>query len=108
MIPASGCILFPPSHALFFRKKKPGLYCNYEEAIQTGHGARIVSRSLLRYPCQLFITFLHSPAVYGSRVETYGPYSQDYMRSCFDFMFILTTDLDNVNDIIERYKNSFF
>ncbi|AGA23724.1 Hypothetical protein A7A1_3106 [Bacillus subtilis subsp. subtilis str. BSP1] len=56
----------------------------------------------------LSITFLHSPAIYGCRVETYGPYSQDYMRSCFDFMFILTTDMDNVNDIIERYKNSFY
>ncbi|CAI8740180.1 hypothetical protein EMIT074MI3_30221 [Bacillus licheniformis] len=47
-------------------------------------------------------TFLHSPMIYGHRVETYGPYSQDYMRMCFHVMFILTTDCDNVNDIIER------
>jgi|HigsolmetaAR206D_1030411.scaffolds.fasta_scaffold01689_2 hypothetical protein len=24
--------------------------------------------------------FPHSPVIYGRRVETFGPYSQDYMR----------------------------
>ena len=34
--------------------------------------------------------FPHSPTIYGCRVETYGPYSQDYMRSIsFASAFIL-------------------
>jgi len=33
----------------------------------------------------VLFTILHSPVIYGNWVETYGPYSQDYMRLVFWF-----------------------
>ncbi|AFZ89661.1 hypothetical protein WYY_16287 [Bacillus velezensis M27] len=54
MIPASGCILFPPSHALFFRKKSPAYIATMRKQYKPGM-ARV--SSVVRF-CDIHVSCL--------------------------------------------------
>jgi len=54
--------------------------CTQNERLSE-HSAIAILKMPLSFTVFQIATFPHSPIIYGNRVETYEPYSRDYMRA---------------------------